>query len=91
MSDSQTNAAIVSATPDPGARPVSGSTLRTRRRRARLRNAGLTTVSYDLPIEVADGVARTAQRQGLSDSEYITRLASADILRARSLSKEKET
>ncbi len=59
---------------------VNGSTLRSRRRRARLRASGLKTAIYPLDACVADGIDRAAERLGVAPAVYLTRLVLPDLV-----------
>lgn len=64
--------------PDP---EVNGSTLRSRRRRERLRNAGLRSATYALDHQVADAIEVAAKRLGVEPGIYLTRLVLPDLMK----------
>ncbi len=57
------------------------STQRSRRRRQRLRLAGLKTVSYALDGQLVDGIEAAARRFGLDPASYLARLVLPDLMR----------
>jgi hypothetical protein len=61
------------------------STLRNRRRRARLRAAGIAPASYELPRHVVVAVEQAAANMNLTPSEYLTRLVSSELVRVGAL------
>ncbi len=69
---------------------VPSATVRTRRRRERLRHQGIQSVVYELPSPVISGLARVADANRLTPSEYLTRLVASDLLRANILPFAKE-